>query len=67
MDFVDRLKSRKFLLSLLGVFFVLLKAAGVIDPTDDNLWQLIAIVLGYVGVEGSVDLVARWRDAKLAN
>lgn len=58
---MERLTSRKFLLTVAGCFIVLLKGLGVIAIEDDNLWQLLAAVLGFVGVEGAADIVGRWK------
>lgn len=45
-DFLQRLTSRKFLLALSG--FIAAVATG-------NIPGAIAIVLGYLGVEGAID------------
>jgi hypothetical protein len=58
---MDKLKSRKFLLALASALVILLKGLGVVDFRDDAVWQLIAIVLGWIGVEGVVDFVRALR------
>lgn len=62
-DLLERFTSRKFLLSLIGLIIVTLASAGAIPLSDDNLWQLITIILGYIGVEGAADITRSWREA----
>jgi uncharacterized membrane protein (Fun14 family) len=57
----EKLKSRKFILTVVGMVIVLLASLGVIDVNDEKLWQLITIILGYVGVEGAADVVRSWK------
>lgn len=64
-DFLARLTSRKFLVTVLGAVIILLSGLDVIPLADDNAWQLIAILLTYVGIEGAADLVSRWRQGQL--
>lgn len=61
--------SRKFIISLVGLVIVTLSASlastGDIVISDDNLWQVIALILGYLGVEGAADIVRSWREAAI--
>jgi len=61
----ERLTSRKFLLTVLGAVIILLASLGIVPIEDDNAWQLIAILMGYAGIEGASDLVGRWRQGRI--
>ena len=60
---LERLTSRKFLLTVAGCLVVLLKGLGVVAIEDENLWQLLAALGAFVGVEGMADIVSRWQNA----
>jgi len=64
-DLKERFTSRKFLLTVAGCFIILLKALGVISLEDEAIWQLITIILGFLGVEGARDIVATWREGRV--
>lgn len=64
-DFKQRLTSRKFLLTLAGSVAILLKIVGVLPADNTELWQLIAALMGYIGIEGAKDLVSAWRQGNL--
>ena len=64
-SFYERLTSRKFLITLLGAVVVLLSNLGVIPLNDNNAWQLIAILLSYLGVEGAADVASAWRHGQI--
>lgn len=57
MDFVERLKSRKFLLIVIYCFILIFNDVLDLGITKDVLDQLLIPVLGYVGVEGIRDIV----------
>lgn len=60
--FLERLKSRKFLMSLLAFIIGGLKAVYP-DFPDQALWAMIGVAMGYVAVEGGIDAaaqVAQW-------
>ena len=61
----ERFTSRKFLVTLLGAVVVLLASLGIVPIEDDNAWQLIAILMGYAGIEGAADLAGRWRQGQI--
>lgn len=56
-----KLLSRKFLLALCGSVVVLLKGLGVLNLDDESLWQMVTLILGWIGVEGAADVVRHWR------
>ncbi|MBI1729825.1 hypothetical protein HYR53_04320 [Candidatus Acetothermia bacterium] len=64
-SFKNRLTSRKFLITLMGALVVLLSNSGVILLDDNNAWQLIAILLSYLGIEGAADVASAWRRGQL--
>lgn len=66
MDFIKSLASRKFLLTLAGTIIIFLKGIGILSIEDDNLWQLIASIAAFVGVEGAADIVGRWRNTNIS-
>lgn len=66
MNFIKSLGSRKFLLTLAGTIIIFLKGIGVIAIEDDNLWQLIASIAAFVGIEGAADIVGRWRNTNIS-
>ncbi len=65
MSFRERLMSRKFLVTLLGAVIILLANLNIIPMQDDNAWQLIAILLSYIGIEGAADIAGAWRRGQL--
>jgi len=66
IPFRERLLSRKFLVTLLGAVIILLANLKIIPMQDENAWQLIAILLSYLGVEGAVDLAGAWRRGNIS-
>jgi uncharacterized membrane protein len=64
-SFKERLTSRKFLITLLGAVVMLFSNLGVIPLNDNNAWQLIAILLSYLGIEGAADIASAWRRGQL--
>jgi hypothetical protein len=55
-DFAARLTSRKFLLTIGGIFL------GAVYPAHAN--DIITLIAIYVGGEGAADAVSRFSDAK---
>lgn len=49
----------------MGALVVLLSNSGVILLDDNNAWQLIAILLSYLGIEGAADVASAWRRGQL--
>lgn len=59
-DFIDRLTSRKFLLTLAGcVGFVLLGISGAVE-WPQALDGIKALVLAYLAVEGAGDALGKY-------
>lgn len=58
---MEKLKSRKFILAVVSAVIILLKGLNVINLDDDSVWQLIIIVLGWIGVEGAADVIRALR------
>lgn len=56
--FLERLKSRKFLMTLAAFIIGGLKAVYP-DFPDKALWALIGVAMGYVAVEGGIDAAAQ--------
>lgn len=55
-DFLRRISSRKFLVTILGVALILiLKSYGM--PDNAIAW-LVGLIGGYLGIEGLKDIVA---------
>jgi len=55
-----KLSSRKFLTVLIVTLWWLI--GGSLNGGWEELgWKIVALVLGYVGVEGAVDLIAFFR------
>ena len=60
-DILARFTSRKFLIAVAAIMIQLLSAyIGGISPVEaaDAIWK---IALGYIGVEGGIDLVSAFR------
>lgn len=60
--FIERLKSRKFLMAVLAFIVGGLKAVYP-DFPDRALWTMVGAAMGYVAVEGGIDAaaqVAQW-------
>lgn len=57
MDFMERVKSRKFILIVVYCLILLLNDVLDLQITKEVLDQLLIPVLGYVGVEGIRDIV----------
>lgn len=54
MDFIKRLSSRKFLLTIGGL--------AAITAFPEHTQAIVAIVLGYNGAEGFADVVERYQN-----
>ena len=62
---INKLKSRKLWLTILGAIAVTLnKELGLNIPPEIQGKLLIALVLGYVIIEGLKDIVERFTDIK---
>ena len=61
----ERMSSRKFLMSAFGAVLILASSLEIIPLDDDSAWQLISILMGYVGIEGATDLVGAWRRGRI--
>jgi hypothetical protein len=57
-DLLERLSSRKFILALAAILLIIGNAEGSLS--GENLSQIVAIVLGYLGVEGLGDASERY-------
>lgn len=58
-----KLTSRKFLAVLLVTLWWLIE--GTLNGSWGELgWKIVALVLGYLGVEGAVDLIAYFRGSE---
>lgn len=55
-DFVNRLKSRKFILAVVAAVVAFANAFFELGMTTEQVWSVLAPLLAYMGVEG-------WRDA----
>ena len=58
-DFIDRLKSRKFLLTIFGVILELCNYVFELNIPEDVFWGIVTFILGFVVVEGAADVVTR--------
>ena len=61
-DFVKRLTSRKFLTVVFGLLVLVGEMAGFITLTDDQRTYLIQLIVAYVGVEGIIDSITKFRE-----
>lgn len=64
-DLMKILGGRKFVLSTAGLIVISLKLFGVVHADDSTLWQFLALLLAYLGVEGGADIVSRWKAGEL--
>lgn len=54
-DIIARLKSRKFWVTVaVGVVLVFGEELGL-NLSEDTLWQLVALVGGWLGIQGIID------------
>lgn len=61
-SFLERLKSRKFIMALLAAVTAFIKAYYP-DFPDQALYAVVSACLGYIAIEGAVDAaaqVAKW-------
>lgn len=56
--FLDRLKSRKFIMALLAAVTAFVKAYYP-DFPDQALYAIVAACLGYAAIEGGIDAAAQ--------
>lgn len=59
-DFVNRLKSRKFILAVVAAVVAFANAFFELGMTTEQVWSVIAPLLAFIGVEG-------WGDANGRN
>ena len=59
-DFLDRLKSRKFLLAVFGVIFLFVTDILQIPLDAATVNGLIQLFLGYILAEGAADVTERY-------
>lgn len=52
----EKLSSRKLWLAIGAIVTALCAAAGGQESWSQAIWQIIATVLTYVGIQGAVDL-----------
>lgn len=57
----DRLKSRKFWITILAGFVVLFARELGFELTDAQLWEFVAIVAAYLGGQGLHDAAKNFR------
>ena len=55
MTILEKVQSRKFLVTLAVGFIVVFGNALDLDVTTEKLWQLITITAPYLGVQGILD------------
>lgn len=58
-NFVNRLKSRKLILALIGALVAFLNAYFELGLTTEQVWSVIAPLLAFIGAEGVADAVER--------
>lgn len=58
-DFVNRLKSRKFLLALGTFAFAVLTDVFGLDISPDTWTIIITTVISFIAVEGAADAIER--------
>jgi hypothetical protein len=54
-DMIEKLKSRKFQITLASIGIILLSSLVSGHLSGDDLNRIVAVALGYLGVEGAVD------------
>lgn len=62
LDLFRRFSSRKFIAMLIGLGLILLDGYDQIELTDTVLASASAAIVLYIGVEGSGDVITRWRN-----
>jgi len=63
-DFADRLKSRKFLLAVFDVIFLVVTDVFQIPISLEVMAAIQTIIFAYIGVEGFADIVTRAKAKK---
>lgn len=58
---LQRMTSRKFLISLAFVLVVFLNKMLDVGLTEDEIQQVMVVVLGYLGVEGTKDAITEYQ------
>ncbi len=54
-DLLERLTSRKFLVTIVGAVIVFAGDQLGLDLSETEVYGVVAIVLGYLGVQGTID------------
>ena len=60
--FIERLKSRKFIMAVLAALVAFIKAYYP-DSPDEAMYTVVGALMGYVAIEGGVDAagqLAKW-------
>lgn len=55
MTILDKITSRKFIITVAVGFVVVFGKALGINLSEDQLWQLVATGLAYIGAQGTID------------
>ncbi len=63
-DFVNRLKSRKFLLALFACIGAFLTEVLGINISPEAWQTIVTLILGYIAAEGAADAVERYKKKK---
>lgn len=58
-DFLQRLKSRKFLLALGLAILVFANSMFDLGLTNEEMQNMVAVVIAYIAAEGAADTVER--------
>ena len=58
-DLVDRLTSRKFLLTVAACVYIVVQIAGGTITTNEGLDAIWKIIVGYMTAEGAADAAGR--------
>jgi len=61
---VAKLKSRKFWLAVTSAILIIVKEGLGIDVDATMVVAFVSLILGYIFVEGSIDVVSRIKGGK---
>lgn len=59
MEIPQQLKSRKFILAVVTALLVIANEGLNLNIPEDAIMKVVQIVLVYIGVEGTADVVSR--------
>lgn len=61
MDWKSKITSRKFILAVVTALLIIANKGLDLNLPEDAINTIVLIILGYIGVEGAVDVVRAFK------